>query len=288
VRSYALRRALRLVPAYYVALAISFLAHPKNLPTLTDTLTHLTFLHSFVPLPNTVYSPVFWSLTPEVVFYALLPLLILKIRGPYQRLALFGALVAVALALQVYMYAIVNPEKHLIDYLMGFPLTHLWLFIAGMLLRMLVERLDERSPGDYWPTVASLLFLGSSAMFALFPYTSFLKDLPASYMIGDCIVIVFFASALFGSPIFSRILAWRPLGFVGKISYSLFLLHYTVLMLIRRHVFPLVDEQLAQLDGAAAFIAYAGYVGGTLIVAGTLSYLSYRYIESPFLRIKPK
>jgi peptidoglycan/LPS O-acetylase OafA/YrhL len=273
-----------LVPAYYAALALVLLTWPTD-PTLGDTLVHFAFLQSFVPFLS-AYDPAYWSLTPEIVFYALLPLLILKIRGLYQRLALFGALIIISMTSKGLSHAstAIIPETALSrNY--HFPLNYLWLFVAGVLLRMLVEHLNEKRSGGSWPTLAFLLFVSSSTIFALSPYVSILKG-PDHFRKG--LVILFFTAALLGSPVLSWILARRPLAFVGEISYSLFLLHNSVLLLAKTYAFPLLKKQSALLEGAAVWLTFAGYAGTVLIVAGALSYLSYRYIESPFLRIKPK
>jgi len=160
LRSYTLRRALRLIPAYYVALAVCLLLWPGT-PTLPDTLLHLVVLQSFGPhFQDSVFDPATWYLTSEVVFYAMLPLLVLKLRGLYVRLALFGALLAASLAINGYM--LMNAKalsETYAEYLLHFPLTHLWLFMAGVLLRILVDHLGERSPGGSRSTVTSLLFV---------------------------------------------------------------------------------------------------------------------------------
>jgi len=72
------------------------------------------------------------------------------------------------------------------------------------------------------------------------------------------------------------------------ISYSLFLLHETVLMLARAYALRLVKPVLKHLHGPELWIAFAGYLGIILIVCGAIAYLSFRYIESPFMRYKPK
>ncbi len=296
LRSYALRRVLRLVPAYYFALAVVFLLWPTE-PTLTDTLLHLAFLQTFSPdYHASAYDPAFWPLTSALVFYAMLPLLVLKLRGLYPRLALFGVLVAVSLTINVYANLNAEPllsgDGRYYHYLSLFPLRHLWLFMAGVMLRVLVEHLGERSPGGSWPTATFLLFVGPLVLLPLFPYIPFLGILTDPHLPTVSLAIPFFAAAVLGSPVLSRILSWRLLGFVGMISYSLYLLHETVLMLVRIHLWrsparPLLF-QVAQLEGAAMWIAFAGYLGIILVVCGAVAYLSYRYVESPFLRHKPK
>ncbi len=171
------------------------------------------------------FDAAYWYLTSEVVFYALLPLLVLKIRGLRQRLALFGVLLAVTAAIDIWMMYVdadALVSGYTFFYLYFFPLTHLWIFVAGVLLRMLVEHLDEKRPGGSWPTLAFSLFVGSLVFLALLPYIPLLGDLLTSdrfiidlTSLTSLAAIPFFAAALLGSPVLSRILSWRrliPLG----------------------------------------------------------------------------
>ena len=295
LRGYALRRILRIVPAYYVAIVIVFLLWPTE-PTLTDTLLHLGLLQAFWPNYHaSAYDPAWWYLTTEVVFYAMLPLLVLKLRGLYARLALFGALLAAAVATHAYMeYLLTNTEtlsKTYMAYLLTFPLIHLWMFMAGVLIRMLVDRLNERSPGTFRPILTFSLFVGSLVLLILAPNVQFVRAAREDLHITVTVLLAipFFVAAVLGSPVLSRILSWRLFAFVGIISYSLYLLHETVLMVIVRiYLWPLAKPLVRGLDGATVWIAFAGYAGVVLIVCGALAYLSFRYIESPFLRIRPK
>jgi peptidoglycan/LPS O-acetylase OafA/YrhL len=297
LRSYALRRILRIAPAYYAAMVVVFLLWPRE-PTLTDTLLHLSFLQTFWPdYHASAYDPAWWYLTSEVLFYAMLPLLVLKLRGLYARLALFGVLVAMSLTIEIYSYMDTKIVSDTLtgypSYLLQFPLRFLWPFMAGVLLRMLVDRLNQRSPGPFRPILTFSLFVGSLVLLVLAFYVDFVRVAADLHiMVTIWLAIPFFAAAVLGSPVLSRILSWRLLGFVGMISYSLYLLHETVLMLVRIYLWrsparPLF-YQVAQLDGIALWLAFAGYLGSVLVVCGAVAYLSYRYIESPFLRIRPK
>lgn len=58
-------------------------------------------------------------------------------------------------------------------------------------------------------------------------------------MVAEALVILLFVAVLLGSPMLKPVMTWRPLAFFGKISYSVFLLHTTVLFLIFWYV--LVD-----------------------------------------------
>jgi peptidoglycan/LPS O-acetylase OafA/YrhL len=82
--------------AYYVAIAVVVLFWPR--PTsFWDVVSHLFFVHGLVPGYARTMSGIFWSLTPAVIFYLLLPLLILKLPGLRGRLTLFAVLYALAM-----------------------------------------------------------------------------------------------------------------------------------------------------------------------------------------------
>jgi peptidoglycan/LPS O-acetylase OafA/YrhL len=78
------------------------------------------------------------------------------------------------------------------------------------------------------------------------------------------------------------------LEFFGKISYSVFVLHTTVIFLIFRYVLFEYRAQLTVLEGPIVWTLFALYGLVALAITIVVSYLSFRFIESPFLRRKPK
>lgn len=300
IRSYALRRALRILPAYYLAILVVVVAWPTP-ASWTDVLTHATFLHTLFPSTTDSLDPVFWSLASEVLFYLMLPFVVLKLPRLWQRLLLLGALILVSQAVRGYVLSGLAPGSaeaiELGVYLNHLPITHLYLFIGGMLLRMLVGRLDGRPEGRLRSVLASTMLLISVSYLLTFPYlgveVAVALHLPPRLLV-DLMMGAFFASALLGGPLVRGVLTWRPLVFVGVISYSLFLLHQTVL--IRLSVFLVNDlraiEPLkAWIEKEGSLMAWATfslYALATLAVSCAVSYLGYRFVEAPFLRHKPK
>lgn len=295
ILSYAKRRALRLVPAYYAAIVLVVLLWPTN-PSAGDTALLFTFLHGFKPSFPVGLDPVVWSLTPEVVFYLMLPFLVLRFRALRQRLAIFGGLFAVSVATRVVM---ANKGFDFLpffgDALAGnrmyfYPTTLLYLFIVGMLLRMMVERVGAERLSDGLGVPAALMTVVPVVLLAVLPYTLATRGILRTPLavIAELLVILIFASALLGSPALKPVLNWRPLAFVGEISYSLFLLHSTVIFFVTRYVLMDARPWLAQQGEPVVWAVFAGYAAFVLAVSLALSYLSYRYIESPFLRHKPK
>ena len=75
---YFARRALRILPVYYVAVAVAVLLTAQH---WSAALPYMTFLNGFgVGIPMLPYSAVWWSLATEVQFYMVLPLLPLCVR----------------------------------------------------------------------------------------------------------------------------------------------------------------------------------------------------------------
>src|SRR4051812_3160818 len=116
-RDYALRRAARILPAYYVALAVGLvLFHPlagpvadQRPPTADALLAHVSFLQvearlipGYEGALGFRVDPVLWTLSVEVAFYVALPLVVMGfLRRPllWLALAVAGTVVLRALAL---------------------------------------------------------------------------------------------------------------------------------------------------------------------------------------------
>ena len=285
-------------------------------------LLHVSFLHAFDPVYVNSLEAVWWSLTPEVVFYCLLPFIVLKLPRASSRLALFGVFALVALVIRLLLYesvnayagdpvALANWRPSVLANTVVYATQFLYIFLAGVLLRMLVEYLNGRPASRLRPWLATALFSVSTASMVALLYLG-MKH-PALYMsqgdpVGilmqmpvDLLVIAFFASAVLGSPLLGGVLKWRFLAFTGTISYSLFLLHNMVIRLLTH---PYYSSVLPKADlpdlpaavrnwvvGQGSFAMWAAFSAYTLLilaVALPLSYLSYRYIERPFLSSKPK
>jgi len=203
---------LRLVPAYYFAILVALLLWPGKV-AVADVALHAFFLHGFSPEYARTMIPAMWSLTPEVVFYCLLPLFVLVFRSARQRIVIFAVLYAASLPAQIYVARNVMERARIpygepdwLSFWAGFPTTLLYLFAAGMLLRMLVERLNH-APA-WLPPAAFGLFVLSFAELAGFglaaPLLSVLPSVAgevARVVASDLAIIGFFASALLGAPL---------------------------------------------------------------------------------------
>lgn len=298
VLNYAKRRILRIVPAYYLAIVVVLLTWPTHI-SFWPVALHLTFLQGFKPSYPPGLDGAWWSLTPEIIFYAMLPLLVLKFRTFAQRTVILMMLVLVSLGTRLLQVCDIFGIPSSLDHTLGinrlyhFPTTTLYLFLVGMLLRMIVERRTNTGhKRRYWqPYVAAVLTVVPIVVISVFPYLiikqSDILHHPLANL-AEVMAILVFVSILLGSPILKPVLRFRPLVFFGEISYSLFLLHDSIMVVVG---FPVKDVIRHWLSGQSELMIWATFsvfAFTVLAVSGIIAYLSYRYIESPFMRYKPK
>jgi peptidoglycan/LPS O-acetylase OafA/YrhL len=79
---YAERRALRILPLYWVAVVTSAILAARTWPDVLRAVPHLFFLNAVAGWSQAIlpYSIPWWSLSTEVQFYVLLPLLMTALR----------------------------------------------------------------------------------------------------------------------------------------------------------------------------------------------------------------
>ncbi len=136
LRTYALRRAARIVPGYFVALAGLIVLTGNPLPA-ANPLPYLTMSASYsIPLRGFLGSA--WTLSAEIAFYAALPLIARVAAGREWRvLALLGGASAIAATWQRFTIAADT------EWLLGtFPVMF-YSFVPGMAVA-LIERSHPR------------------------------------------------------------------------------------------------------------------------------------------------
>jgi len=214
IRSYAIRRFLRIAPAWFVAaFAIAWLWHPE---LLSDPAAIATTFRD----PTLVV----WTLQIEVVFYALLPVAaaVLARLGGANRIRL---LLVVALASIAITVAGMVAYARLVgfiptDVLVSFP-SYLWAFVPGMIVAELEQRGVFARPLPPAVLAAGFGLITASALTNPWPFF----DLPAS--LGGAALIAFVVSRPTAGRRFDRLFAA-----VGALSYSIYLWHESVILAV--------------------------------------------------------
>ena len=264
LRDFYARRARRLLPALALvtivtlAFSILFLSPfgDQQEVVRTSQATTLFLANAYLFLENTYFSLAenpfrhMWSLAIEEQFYLLLPAALMigwkmtKRFDEKRRMFVLGcgvavislASFAVGLALS-YGYRLTPlPERFAF---FGLP-SRIWEFGVGVILAIapLRAKIVQKS--------ASIIFLASGAAIVwsavkLESFTPFPGYVALAPVLGTCGLIVVGQN----SAIISKILSWRPLAFLGDLSYGWYLWHwpFTVYCLTiwpRNNVFALV------------------------------------------------
>ncbi len=266
------RRALRILPAYVavilaVAVAGAFLLLPSENRSLGLTIAAASAFVSNIYFwkvthyfnPDSAFEPLLhtWTLSVEEQFYILLPILLLAVwRFAKSYLALvLAAAVAGSFALNVWG---VTRFETATFYLLPF---RAWEFGLGALLACLGHFVPRRPMLREVITAAGLLLV--LAGFVLLGPKSTFPGLNALLpTLGAVLLIAAAAGTRAGA-----VLESAPAVFIGKISYSLYLWHWPLIVFYKMRF----GSVLGPLDQAIL-----------IAVSLVIAYLSYRYIEQPF------
>lgn len=278
VRHFAARRARRILPAYLAALAFSFgvlwlvTSQPGQArPDGKSALVNGLLVQNLVQAPSPNKS--FWSMAVEAQLYLVFPLLILLVRR-------LGGLVMVAtVTLLVAMVGILGPHiARLNSFVVHSPPDLAALFALGILAAGVIGA-RKAWAGLPWPwltlaAAAPVLVAISlqSSRWTLAPRHILWVDLALGPAVG-CLLLGVAA----GRPrAFVRLLDSRPIRSLGLSSYSLYLVHEPIVIVVwERIVGPRFHH------GSAAFLVTVAIAVPATVVFARLFAAAF---EQPFLR----
>lgn len=208
-----------------------------------------------------------WSLSVEEQFYMVIPLLCMVVWGRHKKIMVPVMVCLTLVSLIGAILAVRSGGQN-----NAFYLLHLrgWELLVGALLSMMRPIAQHgHNPGE---SRLHTMWCLSGLLLVVMPYILLSSKIPFPGMtaipsvIGTAILIRYGQTGLN-----NKILSWRPLVGVGKISYSLYLWHWPVIVFWKYVTY----SQLLIWDYA-----------GMLAVSLGLAYLSWRYVETP-VRISP-
>lgn len=273
VADYLERRVRRIVPAMLAVLAaVSLVAAVLLLPgELTEYAASLGSSTLFIAnihfwLHRGAYAESdydvllhMWTLGVEGQFYLLLPLLVLALAKLGRRGLWFG-LVAVALgsaAVSLIMKA--NSGFYMMP-------PRLWEFLAGTMVAITpLPFLKVRWVREGLAITGLVLIVYAvTAFHAETPFPGWRAAIPCA---GAAAII---AAGSNGRSVIGDLLTLAPVRFLGRISYSLYLWHWPVIVVL------LLGLPAGELDTGLRLVA--------TIVSLALAVLTWRYVEEPFRR----
>ncbi len=292
---YGVRRVLRLVPAYWLALLGVVASTGFAADALADLPRCLLFVQVYSP--ETIFDliPAAWSLCVEVAFYIALPLYALAARRwmppkSWLRREL-GLLAAIAVASLAYRGVVMHAAGGYTVFADGtIPGTALWFTMgmaaaalsvgsdAGQLRGRIAQRFLSLPPGFWWALAAILFVIVNIPFTTPVPFDPVdpahralsreLLDHVLYGLIAGCLLCPAVFATQRGTPI-QRLLAFAPLAWLGLVSYGIFLWHGLAL-----------DTFMDELGGGTGIVVAAA----ATVAAAALSYYA---VERPLMRRKP-
>ncbi|KQR96269.1 hypothetical protein ASG12_18950 [Williamsia sp. Leaf354] len=308
IGGYFRNRAVRIFPVYIVILLVASLVvgsafrrailpgdGPEGVPDtvgyLTDPvklLSNLFMVQTLFPSTMRTGLGVSWSLTVELIFYLVLPVLawvafrLRRSRRGAALLALAPAVVLLLLGLlgKAVLAKVSNPTSFADWFYLEWGgswtavlarsfFVHADLFAFGMLAAVIAALFAADVLPPHLVTPARWTALLTGAVAAWLAHGTVLQNTGFAVLFG---AVVLFVALPAGAPgVAARVLDWLPFRFVGEVSYSVYLWHMPVIWTLARHhwAFP------ATLPGFYANVVLV------FVVTLLLSSATYLLIEKP-------
>jgi peptidoglycan/LPS O-acetylase OafA/YrhL len=321
VRSYAWRRAIRIYPAYWLALTfIVFVFGNTSFPSLRSALLDYSLLHIYSPHQPDVFAPLVqaWTLSTEITFYAFVPVWALVMRRLARgdarsrlRAQLVGVLVLVAVSAlwKAFVLAAGFDDGRIGQLKMWLP-RWLDLFALGMCIAVLTIavanrgvrvplRLDGRSaPMLCW--LGGLTARWSACAGAGRGHTTGAiapHPLRGQHYLYGAVAVLLVLPAAFGpqdrgSSRIRGFLQTRVMVFLGTISYGIYLWHegwierYRVWVGLPYRGIYGSDSPFAWHTNAVISIPWFTMIAVTLVLTIATATASWYGFERPILRQK--
>lgn len=280
LKNFYVRRVLRIFPIYYLTIAAIIILNNRLHLSATgkELVADLTYTNNFYVYFKKIWpaaSPHFWSLAVEEQFYLVWPLLMLFLRKQHLIVGI-SSFIIIGLVSQLMVT----------DFVFGYVLTNTCIdcFGVGALLAYFIVY----KPGDlfkFYRLISILAILGVLVLAIDWHYNlsirfgRFVHAILSAWMI--CYIVLFKNRRT----LLIRVLSNRILVGFGKVSYGIYLYHILYMYIGYKawdlYVFPyLISIRVHYLSWLFFFV--------NIWVLYFIAWLSWRFVEMPFLSLKQR
>ncbi|NTW83871.1 MAG: acyltransferase [Chlorobiaceae bacterium] len=271
---FYVRRFLRIFPLYYLVIGVTFAINLDPVRKILVWLLSYTLnIHMAAQGWYELYFSHFWSLAVEEQFYIFWPWIILFLKREW----LFPAIISIIFVGPLYRlsYVVSHYENMtaLSTYISTFSsLDHLGF---GSLLALLVSKKNKSVLSEY----SYLFFLFSTVLY--FGITNYLNN-DVNLVLTDSVTAIIFCCIIYwmsrrvDKPL-AYILEWKPLLYLGRISYGLYVYHPFM---------PFLAIWLLLKFGIHAELYSFPVVSLALVLTLMISSVSWHFFEKPINDLK--
>jgi peptidoglycan/LPS O-acetylase OafA/YrhL len=288
--SFIWRRALRILPAYYLCLII----FPLIIASIPELLSKYAYFRKYEWIfwiqgqnwlffatgneSNRFFFSHFWSLAIEEQYYLIWPFIILWVRHEQNLVRIIFLLIMFYIGSRALTWAYWgNSDK-----------THSFQFLThgdGLCFGSLIA-IWKRAK---LPDVSRKLII-TAVSFILLELILLISDqaglisIPHFSILGYTVIAALFSLMVFyalqtGS-FYTKILSIAPLRFLGKISFGVYLYHFPILFICEARLLPFLSKYIPVIT-ASILLPFL-----VLLISLAVSIISYYFFESFFLRRK--
>lgn len=310
-RRFYMRRAFRIIPAYYVCLFVLIILTHREYLRVDHWSQLALFLTFFMDSTNAVWRAIngpFWSLAVEWQFYLWLPWLALGIRALVWRCPPRGRLPAVIVGLMVIIgwgmasqlwsnHFLAHPlphtfgwkivtmlffghGKYLQDFAIGGLISLLYIYTRYADSQNRLKNALQRCSPLLWVAGLGLLLLMALWNYSVVWQNGQTGDLylvygEAGFSLGFGLCIL---ALLFGNLHVQKLFSWTPLRWTGHVSYSTYMWHLPLLIFL----LPFVKSFMT---GWNPWLVFAGYWLWVLLAIMPFSIIVFILTERPGMQL---
>lgn len=275
------KRFMRIAPAFYVLILVEvvrYMIANHSFP-LQTFLYHLFFINIFLPV--NVFAPHFWSLATEWHFYLVLPFLFVGIRKRKFIIVRILALIVLCIVCRLFLF-----YNHQTDLINGSTVSAdaIWYRFAEFGFGIIAAKLyldAFKLPYIFRGFFGFILAFIVAYAGRIFMLTEFVNYFGTNGFIiralGEPLMTLGFALMMYNlissKSLFSSFFTGKPLLFIGKISYSMYLWHWIICVGVCR---------MFKADFGVSNLVFYSALILSVFVAIPVSWLSYKYLELPY------
>lgn len=278
ITRFYIRRFLRIIPIYYLTLAFAFVIFKEVRSDFIWHLTYTTNIMVFVQGSWDIYTGHFWTLAMEQQFYLIWPFVILLLPQKQISKVIIITITLAPLFRFIGYYGLgLSPTQIVV-----FPLSSLDALGLGALLAFYTQNYNQfrhvkRNLCKFGLWVCFPLLISFTVISFVYQGTVLLNAL-----VRPTILAVFFVWLIDGAAkgfggLLGKLLELKPLVFIGKISYGIYIYHY-LMNPIFNHVFWYFNL----LNSIPLLVTFVIKVVATLAIAIP----SWFFIEKPINNFK--
>jgi peptidoglycan/LPS O-acetylase OafA/YrhL len=275
--SFFLHRFFRIAPLFYLWIVLTLIRDRLVFGAghgLVEIAASASFMFNLVPQYQTGFVWASWTIGVEMLFYLVFPLFYLFAKNRWQALTLtLSLLVGWVIVQGLVVYFPIDPKSQDM-FLKWTVLKHLPVFACGaiayhVLLPQGQLAQDSRDKGIAFASVALALYVAL--------VNGWLPSIFGDLYYWQAISFLLLLLGLGWAPL--KLAVNRFTTFLGRISYSLYLSHPTVILGLS-HVYAWIYKQ-----GFDLTIAFLTCLAITLIAVIAVAELTYRFIEAPGMKL---